>query len=224
MKQNTIQALLSSFIDNLVVLENDALCIHPSLEKKHQPMEIFESKVEGALHDVKLNPTMLIEADKYYLSKGELDNYFTLTVGSTFITGPVHSGKTLFLISKYIIATIISASYVKNKINLIYADYADIIREFKQTITNKNMTEQELFDRYMKAHVLFIDDLFSGGVVSEYVLNIIYNIIDYRFSHNLPTLVTTNLTFTDILAMDNGDRLLRRLTEHADTLAFTTKE
>jgi len=224
MKHNVIQQHLEDLVKNLVIPENDAFKIHPSITKKHQPMEIFEAKVYTVLHNLKIPPKVLSETYKYYLSNDELADYTTLSVGSMFLTGPVHSGKTLFLLSKYIIASIISVSYPLNTCKVVYVEYSELIQKFKQAINDKDISESSVYDTYKTAKVLLIDDLFSGGMVTEYAMNILYTIVDYRHSSFLPTLITTNLTEAEIAVSDNGKRLLRRLQEHAGSIVFTTKD
>lgn len=223
MKRNAIQINLESFVNSLPVPENDKLKMHPSLAKGHQTMEIFEEKMNVMLQKITIPPKLISDSYLYYLSKGELNDYLNLEVGSMFLTGPVHSGKTVYLVSRYIIATIIAASYPPNKIRLIYVEYANLINDFKEAISRKEVEQGTLFKIYWEAHILFIDDIFSNGMTTEYAINILYTIIDYRHLHNLPTLITTNLTEANILEMDNGERLLRRLMEHAEILTFTTK-
>jgi len=223
MKNNVIQQQLAELVKNLVIPENDAFKIHPSIIKKHQPIEMFEAKVDIILKSLKISPKVLSETYKYYLSEDELADYTTLSVGSMFLTGPVHSGKTLFLLSKYIIASIISVSYPLNTCKIVYIEYSELIQKFKQAINDKDVSEYTLYDTYKTAKVLLIDDLFSGGMVTEYAMNILYTIVDYRHSHYLPTLITTNLTEAEIAVSDNGKRLLRRLQEHAESVVFTTK-
>lgn len=216
---------LKSFINKLEIPENDSFKVHPSIVKGHQTIEQVHIKLETVMKVLREVPPMIVhKAHHYYLQETQLEEYAKLFIGSQFITGPVHSGKTVYLMSRYIIALMISASYPPNAKRIIYIEYFQLIHNFKACITNKEISETSLFDNYKKADVLFIDDLFSGGMVTEYAMNILYTILDYRHINYLPTLVTSNLMEANISAMDNGERLLRRLTEHAEILQFIIKE
>jgi DNA replication protein DnaC len=65
-------------------------------------------------------------------------------------------------------------------------------------------------DFYMKVALLVLDDL---GVENEtnWVIQELETIIDYRYIHNLPTVVTTNLSLPQLNAKYGSERVTSRL-------------
>lgn len=72
-------------------------------------------------------------------------------------------------------------------------------------------------DTWKRADVLAIDDL-GAQRVTDWVLDKLHPIIDYRWKHGLPTAVTTNIT--DIRAALD-ERIASRLSQNATVVQFT---
>jgi DNA replication protein DnaC len=58
-------------------------------------------------------------------------------------------------------------------------------------------------NRYKRADELFIDD-FLKGKITETDLNIIYEIINYRYNNNLPVILSTEKTLDDLVNFDEA--------------------
>lgn len=78
-------------------------------------------------------------------------------------------------------------------------------------------TEAE-FGRYALAPLLVIDDL-GAAKGSEWVEEVNYRLINFRYEHMLPTLITTNVRPGD-LEQEIGKRVASRLLEMADRAAM----
>lgn len=76
------------------------------------------------------------------------------------------------------------------------------------------------FQRYAKAHVLLIDDLGAGGKLSEHTETVNFRLINYRYDHQLPTLITSNVPPKELGAR-MGDRVASRLVEMCDRITIT---
>lgn len=77
--------------------------------------------------------------------------------------------------------------------------------------------DDDLLDRWKRADVLAIDDL-GAQRVTDWVLDKLHPIIDYRWKHGMPTAVTTNIT--DIRAALD-ERIASRLSQGALVVQFT---
>jgi DNA replication protein DnaC len=77
---------------------------------------------------------------------------------------------------------------------------------------------EDAFSRYAKAPVLFIDDL-GAAKTSEWVEEINYRLINYRYNHQLATLFTSNVPVRE-LAEYLGERVASRITGMAATVAL----
>lgn len=117
-----------------------------------------------------------------------------------YIYGSVGSGKTH-------IATAISNRLLQNGVNVEYFEYRERMTKLKQIITDDTKYTKEI--NCKKAKVLFIDDLFKGRI-TESDINIIYEIINYRYQTHLATIITSEKTVEEILNIDEaiGSRII----------------
>ena len=119
---------------------------------------------------------------------------------SIMLMGQVGSGKTH-------LAMAIANMLLDNSIGVIYMPYRSSITNLKQSITDEENYQREI-NMYKNAEVLLIDDLFKGRI-TESDINIIYEIIDYRYFKNLPIIVTTEKDIDELINIDEaiGSRL-----------------
>lgn len=130
---------------------------------------------------------------------------------SMMIMGQVGSGKTH-------LAMAVSNLLLDKSVGVIYMPYRSIITKIKQCITDEENYQREI-RMYKEAQVLLIDDLFKGRI-TESDINIIYEIVDYRYFKNLPIVVTTEKTIDDLLSIDEaiGSRLYEMSKDYVITM------
>ena len=75
--------------------------------------------------------------------------------------------------------------------------YRDIIIAIKQNMLDSEMYRKTL-NKYKKIDVLLIDDLFKGQRTQS-DLNIMFEIINYRYMNNLPMIISTEFTVEELL-------------------------
>lgn len=75
------------------------------------------------------------------------------------------------------------------------------------------------FQRHAKAGVLFIDDLGAGGKLSDHTETVNFRLINYRYDHELPTIITSNVIPRELTAR-MGDRVASRLNEMCQRLVI----
>lgn len=80
--------------------------------------------------------------------------------------------------------------------------YRNVITRFKQKIMDDVYYDREL-NRYAAARVLYIDDLFKGKI-TESDINIMYEIINYRYINRLPVIISTELFLKDLDECDEA--------------------
>ena len=122
------------------------------------------------------------------------------TQNSIMFMGQPGSGKTHLSLS---IANVL----MDNGVGVVYMGYRDVITQIKQNIMDE-VYYNKVMNIYKNAQVLMIDDLFKGRI-TESDVNIIYEILDYRYFKNLPVIVTTEKSIGDLLEIDEaiGSRL-----------------
>jgi DNA replication protein DnaC len=119
---------------------------------------------------------------------------------SIIICGAVGSGKTHLAIA-------ISNVLLKSNIGVLYMQYRDALTALKQnmlkeTDDGKNVYQVEM-QKYKTAPVLFVDDLFKGKI-TESDINIVYEIVNYRYLNSLPLVVTTEYDLGALVKIDEA--------------------
>lgn len=97
---------------------------------------------------------------------------------------------------------------MKRQIAVTYMAYRNSITRLKQNITDREAYDMEL-DRYLQARVLYIDD-FLKGKITDADVNIVYEMVNYRYMNNLPIIVSTEKSIRGLLEFDEaaGSRLI----------------
>lgn len=99
------------------------------------------------------------------------------------------------------LVTAIGEKLIKKNIKVVYMPYALAIMELKGTAKDFSNYEK-LYKRYAEAPVLIIDDLFKDKVgngtltatLNEVDRKHIYPLLNERYTRNLPTVISTELT------------------------------
>lgn len=114
---------------------------------------------------------------------------------SIMLCGQVGSGKSHLTIA-------LAINFLKRKIDVMYMPYRDVITKIKQ-----NMIDEEYYRRsiskYQTCEILLIDDLFKGKV-NESDINIIFEIINYRYLNFMPVIVSSEFSVDKLLDFDEG--------------------
>lgn len=120
---------------------------------------------------------------------------------SIMFCGQVGSGKTHLSLS-------ICNELMSRGVGVIYMGYRDVITRLKQSIMDEVYYNREI-GRYKRARVLLIDDLFKGRI-SDSDLNIVFEILNYRYFNNLPVIVSCEKSVEELIAIDEaiGSRLV----------------
>ena len=106
------------------------------------------------------------------------------------------------------IGTAICNGLMEQGIAVVYMAYRNAITKIKQILTDEIGYEREL-DKYMQDRVLYIDDLLKGKV-TESDINILYEIINYRYMNNKPIIISTEKSQVELLEFDEaiGSRII----------------
>lgn len=134
---------------------------------------------------------------------GRTPNPVVVTGPSLLLLGPTGTGKTHQACGAL---RALSLSGVACRWQLATA--ADIYAELRP---RHRVDSEKEFDRYAKAGLLVIDDL-GAAKGSEWTEEINYRLVNYRYSHRLPTLITSNVPPKE-LAAALGERVSSRLVE-----------
>lgn len=120
---------------------------------------------------------------------------------SIMFCGQVGAGKTH-------LGTAICGELMNGGAAVIYMAYRNAVTKIKQNIIDEEVYNREL-NQYTSARVLYIDDLLKGRL-TETDINIMYEIVNYRYMNNMPIIISTEKTPNDLLIFDEaiGSRLI----------------
>ncbi|WP_189911069.1 ATP-binding protein [Clostridium cochlearium] len=114
----------------------------------------------------------------------------------------------------------IGATLLNKGFGVIYMPYLEATRQLKAN-TNDDEYYLKLSERYLKADVLVIDDLFKdkvrngklipGAVITSADMKHIYPVLNYRYFNKLPTIFSTECTPEMLVELDEA--LAGRITE-----------
>lgn len=115
---------------------------------------------------------------------------------SILLCGNPGSGKTHILLA-------LANNFISNReIKVIYMNYREAITNFKQNYLDKEAYYKEI-SKYQFAELLLIDDLFKGKI-TETDINIMFEIINYRYINRLPIMISTEYKIENLLGIDEG--------------------
>lgn len=132
-------------------------------------------------------------ATNYYLRFKEIEK---TKHNSIMFCGQPGSGKTHLCIA-------LANNFIKKDgKRVIYMPYRDVITKLKQNILDKEYYKN-IVGKYQLAEILLIDDLFKGKV-NETDINIMFEIINYRYINKLPIIVSTEYLVEEMLSFDEA--------------------
>ena len=114
---------------------------------------------------------------------------------SILFCGQVGSGKTHLSVA-------LAINFLKKKTRVVYMPYRDVITKIKQNMLDAEYYTK-LISNYQTCEVLLIDDLFKGKI-NESDINIVFEIINYRYLNFLPIIISSEFSIDRLLAFDEG--------------------
>lgn len=102
----------------------------------------------------------------------------------------------------------IANNLMAKNIGVLYMPYREVITRIKQVITDE-IDYAKAINKYKTARVLLIDD-FAKGKTTESDVNIMFEIINFRYLNRKPIILSSELLQDDLLDFDEavGSRLI----------------
>lgn len=115
--------------------------------------------------------------------------------------GQVGSGKTHLSLA-------IANELMDSGVGVVYMSYREVITRLKQNIMDE-VYYHRVMGKYKNARVLLIDDLFKGKI-TESDINIVFELLNFRYFNKLPVIVSCEMDVNRILNIDEaiGSRLV----------------
>jgi DNA replication protein DnaC len=139
---------------------------------------------------------------------------FRKTGKGLLLYGTVGTGKTYF-------AAAIANALIDKDYKVLMTNFASLTNKIQGMFEGK----QQYYDRLNSCPLLVLDDL-SAERKTEYMQEIVFNVIDARYRANLPIIVTTNLTREELLnpADLTYQRIFSRLFEMCTPIEVVGKD
>jgi DNA replication protein DnaC len=119
---------------------------------------------------------------------------------SIALLGQVGSGKTHLTVA-------IGNALMKRGIGVLYMPFRDVITELKQNMIDEEYYQKQV-NRYKRAKVLLVDDLFKGslrqGKINESDISIMFEIINHRYLNKAPIIVSSEYIPERLVEFDEG--------------------
>lgn len=130
-----------------------------------------------------------------------------------FIYGGVGTGKTVYACQ--FLNTFEASNWInynKPQTPSQFVNVSDLFEEIKATYdSHSSQTEHGIKERYKIAPLLVLDDIGLGGKVSDWFLQTLYSIVNYRYDNLLPTVITSNLSLKELDEVFGDSRITSRI-------------
>jgi DNA replication protein DnaC len=114
---------------------------------------------------------------------------------SILLCGQVGSGKSHLSIA-------LALNLINSNYKVMYMPYRDVVTKIKQNIMNYEVYTK-IVHKYKTCQVLVIDDLYKGKI-NETDINIMFEIINYRYLNYLPIIVSSEFVIERLLTCDEA--------------------
>lgn len=135
-----------------------------------------------------------------------------------------HPEKSMFFLGKkglgktYTMAAIARQLMKENK-QARYITVPEFALELRNSFTDSENTEHAVIEKYSKVPFLFLDDI-GAEKSSEWVIQVLFILIDRRYMDGLHICVSSNLSLDDLSRREQDGRILSRLVEMCDIFEF----
>ncbi len=136
-------------------------------------------------------------------------------VTSTYIYGDVDTGKTIRAVNMLLTESLnLYLSETKDNetsgnMDCLFVSCTDLFNQLKQSFDNKEVREAEILYKYQNCHLLILDDLGTKNV-TDWVLEMLYLILNHRYEYLKKTIITSNLDLEQ-LATQLDERIASRI-------------
>jgi DNA replication protein DnaC len=128
---------------------------------------------------------------------------------STFIWGPVHTGKTIYSI--FLLLAHMKDAYLNFKTpSFIFISMDTLLTKIKESYFKGDLSVDNFLEYYLLADVLIIDDI-AVEKPSEWAYSVIYTLINTRIEYLRKTIINSNLNLDELKVFFNDDRITSRL-------------
>jgi DNA replication protein DnaC len=136
-------------------------------------------------------------------------------IESTYLYGNTEVGKTIGAVfmmleeSKqlYLSETI---QHSASNLNCVFISCIDLFELIKKSFNSDDSNEKSVLDYYKECHLLVLDD-FGTVKPTDWVLQTLYSLINYRYEYMKKTIFTSNFSLDELAYVLGDDRITSRI-------------
>jgi DNA replication protein DnaC len=133
----------------------------------------------------------------------------TTPIQSMFLWGAAGVGKTLF--AAWVLIEKAKEIYLSGESKeCMFVSVPELINELQTSFSDSEKKASEILDRCRKSYLLVLDD-FGAVKPTEWVYQVMYLVINYRYENLLPTVITSNLSLSELEVMFGDSRVVSRI-------------
>jgi DNA replication protein DnaC len=168
-------------------------------ERKVKPLclEIFPPRIKHDLETVPF-PKDLMEGEAV----------------STFIYGGINTGKTVR--ASFMIMQEVKFHYLHPELKIIpfkdihFVSFPELFAEIKSTFNNPNKREEDVMRKYLDSHLILLDDFLTTRP-TDWVMDILYYLINHRYDYMKKTIITCNCSLEQLEKKLGDQRITSRI-------------
>ena len=130
-------------------------------------------------------------------------------IESMFIYGKIKTGKTIRAAQMLVHEKM--NIYINNLPDTtLFVSFTELFAEIRNTYSKSESNEQQVIDKYLNTDILVIDDFLTSRP-TDWVIEILYRLINYRYEHLKKTIITSNLSLEEIENVLQDQRITSRI-------------
>jgi len=193
-------------------------------EQRRHFQEYKQEKIDRMMRLSKLSPAYLNAKLEDLKDSGALQKTCKLYLDNWekikplglgyYFWGNVGAGKT------YTAAILANELMKRHFVEVLFLKMPEAVARIKKTFgSDKKNPDKDLFDKMREVEMLILDDL---GIekVSDWLADEIYQVVEHRYSNNLPMIITSNQSLSDI-GQVYREQVASRITQKTKSIHFT---
>lgn len=178
--------------------------------------EQFETNWKPQLMQRYLTPRIIDDLQKFPPDKSKVKklNESLIQQRSIYLYGKVNTGKTLLACACLI--EYLRHFYIEsiNK-SVKFVSFPELILELKDSFEREDVSESSIINTYCSYDLLVLDE-FGLARISDWLINVLYVLINSRYENMKSTIFTSNLSISSMVKKLNDTRIPRRVSAMCD--------
>lgn len=177
--------------------------------------EIREPELLSMLRKVDERVWRVITENKLKPLTGELS--------SAFLHGKVGAGKSVNAAWRMLEWSRLKHRQSKVQTKALFVNTGEFLQELRNSYDVDSSSELQIIEKYKTVDMLIFDD-FGAHRSTDWVYQILYLIINWRYSHFKPTIYTSNNSLQELTTMFNDERIISRIEHDCGKNIFEFKQ